>query len=125
MSQFALGQEVPLLVQQAASRKLQIDELTVSLICDTETKEVRGGKTRYNTAEYSSKTISLLKKRAVQPHELLSAAWTLTVPVDQQPSTPPSSKDYPQFHWQLEVHTHIHQSPDYRAKFPILIHRTA
>jgi len=47
----------------------------------------------------------------------------LAVASDQQPSTPPGYKDYPRFRWQIEVHTRMAQSPDYRAKFPILVQR--
>jgi hypothetical protein len=123
--QVSLGQEVALLAQQAASRELQIDELTVSLVCDIDTREKSGGKTRYSTVEHFRETISLLKNRHVRPREPLSATCTLTVPSDRQPSTPPGYKDYPRYRWQIEAHTRIAQSPDYRAQFPLLIQPAA
>ncbi|MCX7824927.1 MAG: hypothetical protein N2689_05155 [Verrucomicrobiae bacterium] len=117
------GQTVALLVQQAASRELQLDELTVSLACYMDTKERSTGKVRYSTVEDFRETISLLKNRHLRPRESLSATCEFSVPADQQPSTPPDRKDYPRYRWQIEVHTRIAPSPDYRAKFPILIQR--
>ena len=123
--QFALGEEVTLLIQQPVYTGLQITSLNANLVCNETTKTTSGGKTCIRIDVCYRDVAILLSNHPAQPRETLTGTHTFTLPEEQTTSaaasSPPKEKGYPRFAWQIEVHTKIAHGPDYRGKFPLIV----
>jgi hypothetical protein len=122
---FVLGEEIALLIQQPVYSGLQITALNANLVCNETTKTTVGGKTSIRFDVCYRDDAVLLSNHPAQPREMLTGTHTFTLPEEQTTSaaasSPPKEKSYPRFAWQIEVHTKIAHSPDYRGKFPLTV----
>ena len=118
---FALGGTATIGVQQEVHRTVRVIEGKIGLVLLESRKERRGSKTTYVTSKVWEEWISPIENREVSAGDSIKMSWTITLPADQPPSTIPSQKGYPRHLWRFEVIVRLAGSPDYRARFPIIV----
>ena len=118
---FQLGDTFKIRMAQKAFLGLTLDRITISLVCYEDYKEEQERGYDYGTRKAYQQDEGALKGRQVQSGEIIATTETLTVPTDEQPSSPPRFHGYPRYRWQIEVNTRISQRPEYHAAFPIIV----
>jgi len=118
---FALGGTATIGVQQEVRRTVQVIEGKIGLVLVESRKERRGSKTTYVTSKVWEEWVSPVENREIVAGDTIKMSWTVTLPTDQPPSTTPSQKGYPRHLWRFEVIVRLAGSPDYRARFPIIV----
>jgi hypothetical protein len=116
-----LGDEITVRAEQMARQDLQIQELSIGLVCEQTTETRSGGKMQISKSRRFEDRLPVVGADMTRSGLELNATATFRVPTDQPASTPHTAKGYPRYEWRIEVVTRIANSPDYRAKFPIFV----
>jgi len=105
-------------VVQPIHANLQIEELTIGVLCRETTRQRSGGKTRTSTRDCYEDKLPVVGNNYVRGGENVTASAQLHVPPDQPAS---ASASYPRYEWFITVKTKLAGSPDYRARFPVTV----
>jgi hypothetical protein len=62
-----------------------------------------------------------MEQRYLQAGESMQHSAAFTLPPDFPATTPPDYKEYPRYAWAIRVIVKIANSPDYQAKFPVVV----
>jgi len=119
--QLALGDEITIRVEQGIFTALQIDEMSVALVCEETRKTRSGSKTTVSSHKCYEDGVPVMKDRPVTAGEPLGVEHAFRIPDDGAPTSPPSYAGYPRYAWRFEVITQIPGQPDYRGKFPVTV----
>jgi hypothetical protein len=121
---FRLGDSVALGVVQQFHKQRFLQEARIGLVAEKTTQKKVGGKTNYVTTPCFETWITAAENEDVSSIDPFTMSWKVTIPEDQEPTTPRRTKTYPRYRWCFEVRLRLAQSPDYRMRFPILVRGT-
>ncbi len=119
--QLVVGEPITVRVEQEFYTSLQIEELSVGLVCEKTTKTRSGSKTTVSSHACYEDRAPVLPAQQVGPGAPVSGEHEFRVPPNAEPTSPPGYKAYPRYAWRIEVQTKIPGQPDYRAKFPVTV----
>jgi hypothetical protein len=118
---FRLGDSVGLGVVQSFHKQRFLQEARIGLVAEKTTQKKVGGKANYVTTTCYETWITAAENEDVSSIEPLTMSWKVTIPEDQEPTTPQRTKTYPRYRWCFEVRLRLARCPDYRVRFPLVV----
>ncbi len=119
--QFSVGDEIKVVFQQTFRRSLVVEKGRLGLVLAVTTKTRSGNKTTISTSTAYEDWTTFMENQRVHAREPLQFAWAVTIPQQQGASTVGRTSESRRYQWYFKLAIKLADSPDYGAKYPIVV----
>jgi hypothetical protein len=119
--QIRLGDTVQVKLCQPVMRNLQIEQLSLGLVCLIDDKIHTAKSTTYSTSENWSEWRDLTVNRFYQAGKSIDVEGHFTVPAEVNASSPKNSREYPYYRWYLALGVITSAEPKLTVYFPVRV----